>query len=174
VLLLRDDAGGHGALLKQQASTLRRVSEPSSLTSTFGLPENLYWNNKLIATAGESRNVVASSGGLIESFSQYRDALGEIVLVHEGIWPDVLQQFILGDDPSGVLDEVKQHVKCATLQGHGAVIAPQRAFQGFNPELTELEYLTHLFEFIAIHNLSVAVRMGHWRSCSAMRTIRAR
>jgi hypothetical protein len=138
------------------------------------LSKDLYWNNKLIAAAGERRDEAVFSGALIESFAQYRNALGEIVFVYEGIWPDVLQQFILGDDSSGVLDEIEQHVKRATMQGHGALIASQCALKGINPELTELEYLAHLFEFIAIHNLSVAVRMGHWRFCSSMRTIRAR
>jgi hypothetical protein len=138
------------------------------------LSKDLDWNNKLIAAAGERRNVAVLSGALIESFSQHRDALGEIVFIDESVRPDIFKQFILADDPSGVLDEVEQHVKRATLQDHGAVIAPQRAFQGVNPELTELEYLAHLYEFIAIHNLSVAVRMGHWRFCAAIRTIRER
>jgi hypothetical protein len=138
------------------------------------LSKDLYRDNELIATAGQGRNVAVFSGALIESFSQDRDALGEIVFVYEGIWPHVLQQFILGDDPSGILDEVEQHVKCATLQGHGGVITPQRPFEWINPELAELEYLAHSNEFIAIHKLSGLVRMGHWRFCGSIRTIRER
>ena len=145
-----------------------------SLTDVFSVPQNLYWNDELIATAWEGRNVIVSSGALIERFSQHGDALGEIVFIYEGVWPDVLQQFILGYDSSGVLDEVEQDVECAAMQGDGALIASEGAFKGINPELTELEYLAHLLDFIVVHNLSVAVRMGHWRFWSFVGTIRAR
>ena len=93
--------------------------------------------------------------------------MAEIVLVDEGIGPDVFEQFFLGDDLSGVPDEVKEDVEGAAAEGDGSLIAEQCAALGVDTKFAELEYLflihrhvVHSDEFRISQNLSLAFWSG--------------
>nr|WP_245536346.1 hypothetical protein [Terriglobus saanensis] len=98
---------------------------------------------ELITTSGYGEDVAALSGLFSQSLTKNRDALGETVLVHEGIGPDVFEQFFLGQDPAGVPDQVKQDVKGTPSQENRSLTPLESARNSIDLIIPELEYLRY-------------------------------
>ena len=136
-----DDAGLHRPLLHEDTATQRLLHRRLGHSDRRRLHDDLYRHNQLIAPPRQGRDVVVRSWALIECPAQYRNALRQVVLVHEGVRPDVLQQFVLGDHAARVAHQVQQHIEGAAVQPNLRIVAPQCAVLRVDAKLTELEYL---------------------------------
>ena len=59
---------------------------------------------ELVPAAGKYHNEGPFAGSLIERPVQHRDALGKAVFIHKTIRPDLLEQFDLAENPTGILN----------------------------------------------------------------------
>ena len=71
----------------------------------------------------------------------------EAVLVHEGVWPDILQQFIVRQNPSGILDQIQEYIEGPAVERENVAFSPQNASQGIDLKLAELKYLLRFHRF---------------------------
>jgi hypothetical protein len=91
------------------------------------------------------------------NFAQHENVLAEIGLLHEGVRPDGLQEFLFGDHFAAAAHQHQERVECLRRDGDGPPFAEEDLLVGVHAKRSEF-----------VHDLGIAVH-GHWARWSVAR-----
>ena len=80
-------------------------------------------DGEAVAAAGNGFDQAAAGAVAGKGFAEKEDVLGEVALLDEGFGPEVAEEFVLGDDAIGVVDEEEEEVEGLAIEREG-LIAP--------------------------------------------------
>ncbi len=94
--------------------------------------------DELIPALRNRANELRLVAPVAEHLPDPEDVLLYHFLIHEGVGPQRLEDFVLRDDPPRVVDEVPQQVEGLRRERDALVAAPEAVIDGVEPERVEL------------------------------------
>jgi hypothetical protein len=97
-----------------------------------------HWRREPIPDAWHGLDVLLAGGALAERLPQHRHVVIEIVFLDGRLGPDRVEQFLLGDQPSGVLHQHEQRVEYLQTERNDLTAARQAALASIEMKRPEL------------------------------------
>ena len=96
--------------------------------------------NELIANSGNRLDEPPAVSAVAQRFPDFPNPLGQGVLDDVHVRPDSLEQFILGEDSTSVLEEMQQELECLRRKIDVFARAEQAALGPVQHEIAEPKY----------------------------------
>src|SRR5262245_13380678 len=97
----------------------------------------------------------------VEGLSQRADVAGQVVLLHHGVGPNLLQQFILLQHLSAILDQRQQNLEGFKVEWHNLPVARQDVFDRVHAKRAKLIEWRGLLSLRSVHNFSEVFRITY-------------
>ena len=112
--------------------SLLRCGGGGTLVGRFGTFDDL--GDEAVAAFGEGLNEAWVTGIVAEELAELKHVGAQNLRLHVGLWPKRIEEFVVGNEAPGILDEVAQDCERLGRKSHWDAIVEQTLINRVEPK----------------------------------------